>query len=83
MVVMKKSSVHDTTAPIFFTRPRQEETAPASATCDKVRDTLKGTEFESKTLWTCEKPAGHDKRGAHLMTDDQGRKMHWRGADND
>ena len=70
MVVMKKSSVHDTTAPIFFTRPRQEETAPAAGTCDKVRDPLKELpEFSGTILWTCEKPAGHDKRGAHLMTD--------------
>lgn len=39
-----------------------------TATCDKVRDPLKELpEFAGKTLWICQKPAGHDNRGAHLM----------------
>jgi hypothetical protein len=61
-------------------------TAPApakTAICDKVRDPLKDTEFEGKLVWNCIKPAGHDKRGAHLMEDDKGRRTHWRGADNE
>jgi hypothetical protein len=64
-----------------MTRSPATAQAPAT-TCDKVRDPLKDTEFAGKMLWTCEKPAGHDNRGAHLMTDDQGRKTHWRGSDN-
>ncbi|MET4143897.1 hypothetical protein [Arthrobacter sp. UYCo732] len=59
--------------------------APAdTATCDKVRDPLKELpEFAGKVLWTCEKPPGHDNRGAHLMVNDKGQKTHWRGADNE
>lgn len=60
-------------------------TAPAAtATCDKVRDPLKDIpEFAGKVLYTCERPAGHDNRGAHLMTNEQGQRTFWRGADND
>lgn len=59
--------------------------APAeTATCDKVRDPLSELpEFSGKMLWTCTKPAGHDKRGPHLMVNDKGQKTHWRGADNE
>jgi nucleoside-triphosphatase THEP1 len=53
-------------------------------TCDKVRDPMKElAEFSGRVIWTCRKPASHDRRGAHLMVDDQGRKTYWRGADND
>lgn len=56
----------------------------ATATCDKVRDPLKDIpEFAGKAVWTCDKPAGHDRRGAHHMVDTQGRTTEWRGADND
>lgn len=56
-----------------------------TATCDKVRDPLKGmgAEYEGKLTWTCIKPANHDNRGPHLMVDAEGRKTQWRGADND
>lgn len=59
--------------------------APAvTATCAKVRDPLRELpEFAGRMLWTCEKPAGHDNRGAHLMVDVEGRKTYWRGADNE
>lgn len=61
------------------------ETATSTSNiCDKVRDPLRELpEFAGKMLWTCEKPAGHDNRGAHLMINDKGQTTHWRGADND
>lgn len=53
-------------------------------TCDKAYDPLKDIpEFAGRAVWTCRKPANHDKRGAHLMVDAQGRKTSWRGADNE
>ena len=59
-------------------------TATPGATCDKVRDPLKDhPELAGQIVYTCSKPAGHDKRGAHYMQDDKGRGTHWRGADND
>jgi len=70
---MKKSSVHDTTAPIIFVRPTPAETAMAAATCDKVRDPFKDDpEFAGRAVWTCNKTAGHDNRGAHRMVDATG-----------
>jgi hypothetical protein len=54
-------------------------------TCDKVYDPIKELfpEHAGRMLWTCRKPAGHDKRGDHLMINDKGQKTYWRGADND
>jgi hypothetical protein len=53
-------------------------------TCDKVRDPFMGDhEFAGRAVWTCNKTAGHDNRGAHRMVDAQGRTTQWRGADND
>jgi hypothetical protein len=54
-------------------------------TCDKVRDIVKDLfpEHAGRVLYTCRKPAGHDKRGPHLMINEKGQKTHWTGADNE